>query len=192
MNVLYRAYAALLFVSLPCLCTPLSPSPSPTLPPAVMGALRSRSLRTSPEAHPGPAPLYHSDSIDADNEVLRARAREEPSVVLVGDACMTALCTLDLRTLSPDWDRGVSQALDSGSESGSGSECRSDLEEHIVVTFSGGEDSLVSDRPVVRCHSVRPSHIISYHVMSCRILTYVSCDLQSPFMELEVTVMLQS
>ena len=113
-------------------------------------------------------------------------------MVLVGDACMTALCTLDLRTLSPEWDRGVSQALDSGSESGSGSGCRSDLEEHIVVTFSGGEDSLVSDLPVVPCHSVRPSRIISCHVMSCRILTYVSCDLQSPFMELEVTVMLQS
>ena len=87
--------------------------------------------------------------------------------MLVGDACMTALCTLDLRTLSPEWDRGVSQALDSGSESGSGSECRSDLEEHLVVTFSGGEDSLVSDLPVVPCHSVRPSHIISYRVMSC-------------------------
>jgi hypothetical protein len=126
-------------------------SPIHLLPPAGamgmgMGSARSRSHRNSPEGLQVPTFHCHSDSTDPDNEELGARAREEPLVVLVGDACMTALTTLDLRTLSPEWDRGVAQAMDSGSG------CGSDLEEHLGVTFSGGEDSLVR----------KPCHALSF------------------------------
>lgn len=119
-----------------------------------MGSGRSKSHRSSPEGHPGPTSLYHSDSIDPDNEGLDARASEEPSVILVGDACLTALTTLDLRSLSPEWDRGITQAVDSGSG------CGSDLEDLLGVTFSGGEDSLVS---VSACYNLSS---VSYCLLS--------------------------
>lgn len=141
----------------------------------------AKSHRNTPEGHIGSSSFFFNDSTDGDIDVCRDGDgdgnREEPSVILAGDACMTALTTLDLRTLSSAWDREITCAetqADSDSDPG----CKADLEEQLVVTFSGGEDCLVSasylgccacppgslrEKRLLRCNSKDPKLLLIHH-----------------------------